>query len=238
MADVGQVEGEVLRRAGGEQVAQVEVALPVTPVLALLPSVGAIGRRMGAIDAAAADIAGHEAQAGNAEQGQVEVVTGLPGAFMGAVEVGVLDRVGEVDRVAAHEVEGGIALDLLVGEGKGLAADLVLRQQAPGQGIDGAGTGVALVAGLVQVAVERQGVRLNVQVEVALAPGVVQLRGVESGVDRRVGRQGGADEADGAAPGGGSIAVEVAVPRAGVLVLEAGEASCLEAQVGDGAAVE
>jgi hypothetical protein len=80
---------------------------------------------MGAIDAGAFDVAGHEVQAGHAKGAQVEVVTCLPRAFTRAVEVGVLDRVGEVDRIAADKIEGCVALDFLIRQAETVGSERV-----------------------------------------------------------------------------------------------------------------
>ncbi|MNP43113.1 hypothetical protein D3C76_1369130 [compost metagenome] len=64
---------------------------------------------IGQADIIAADVAGHEGQAGNSQFGEVIVVAGLPGALVGTGEVVDLHEVDQV-RVGTVDVrESGIA---------------------------------------------------------------------------------------------------------------------------------
>nr|GFD54350.1 hypothetical protein [Tanacetum cinerariifolium] len=90
------------------------------------------------------------------ERCRIQVVAHLPRLLVCTVEVGVLDRVGEVDRVASDEVEGRVAIDLLPGQGKRLRTEAVLGRQAVGGVIDGPGTLTALIQCAVKVAVQQQ----------------------------------------------------------------------------------
>ncbi len=75
-------------------------------------------------------------------------------------------------------------------------------------------------------------IRDRVQVEVGLAPGVLQLPGVQRAAERPIRRESGAGQADGSALGGGAVAAEVVMGRAVVLVVERGEAPSLQVPVG------
>src|SRR5687768_12643205 len=128
--------------------------------------------RTGAVDGAAPDITGHEAQTGNSISAEVEVVACLPGAFVGAVEVGVFDRVGQVYGVAADEVEWCVAIDALPGQGKGMSLNGVFARQTVGGVVDGTGQRLAAVLRAIQVGVEEPSGPFQVQIAVVLPPGV------------------------------------------------------------------
>jgi len=155
--DMRHLHRQILRRARLHDGFQIDIALPVFAAVTLLRLVTAAVRiervvgaalgRVGAVDVAAADVAGHEVQAGNAQGAEVEVVARLPGAFVGAVEIGVFDRVGEVDRVAADEIERCVAIDLLPAEHYRVGAEGVFAGEAERGVVDGAGQRSAGVAG-------------------------------------------------------------------------------------------
>src|SRR5690606_21339992 len=67
------------------------------------------------VDVAAAHVAGHEVQTGNAQTLEVVVIAGLPGTFVPGVEVDHLHRVGQVDRVV-RIIKAGITAHALVGD--------------------------------------------------------------------------------------------------------------------------
>ncbi|MNN75793.1 hypothetical protein D3C81_1921200 [compost metagenome] len=94
---------------------------------------------------------------------------------MGAIEVGILDRIGKVDGVAADKIERGVAVDLLVGEGETMACGGVFASQAVGSVINGSGHRLAIIPGVVNVAVDEYAGLLQVQVAIVLVPGVTQL---------------------------------------------------------------
>ncbi|MNG18384.1 hypothetical protein D3C84_1024470 [compost metagenome] len=94
---------------------------------------------------------------------------------MGAIEVGILDRIGKVDGVAADKIERGVAVDLLVGEGETMACGGVFASQAVGSVINGSGHGLAIVPGVIKVTVEEYTGLLQVHVAIVLVPGVTQL---------------------------------------------------------------
>ncbi|PNG62158.1 hypothetical protein SC81_22940, partial [Vibrio vulnificus] len=79
------------------------------------------------------------------------VVAGLPGFLARTVEVGVLDGVGEEDRVAAGAgtvaaeadvVERLVAMHLLVGQGEGVGVQGIRARQGPGGVADVASLGL------------------------------------------------------------------------------------------------
>ncbi|MCY1523169.1 hypothetical protein D9M68_580570 [compost metagenome] len=132
---------------------------------------------MTVVDVIAVDVAAHEAQAGHAEGGQVQVIAQLPGAFVGGVEVQHLHRVGEEDRgaalaVEAQIVEGLVAVHPLVGQGQAVRALAVAGRQRPGGVVDLARQPLPLVLGAVEVEVESQGAP-GVQVQALAGAGVV-----------------------------------------------------------------
>ena len=100
----------------------IALALGVLPVFAQ-NDVG-----IGAADMPGGDVAGHEAQAGYAEGAHFETIADLPGLLARAVEVGVLDGVGQEDRVTVVEaihhdvVHRFVAVIALMGEGELMGA--------------------------------------------------------------------------------------------------------------------
>lgn len=151
----------------------------------------------------------------------------LPRALAGAVEVGIFDRVGQVDGVAADEIEGSVAVDFLIGQGERLGIEPVLADQAIGCGVDGPGNGLAIVAGVIQVAVEEQFAKCGMQVGIVLAPGIAQLGGVERAAQGLAGEQVGADEVDGAVASRRAIPGKITLAGRGVLILERTEVARL-----------
>jgi len=245
---MGQSQGEVPGRAGLHDVMQVYVALPVPATIALLGLVKAGGRvkgvvrsplgGLGTVDASAGDVAGHELQPRQAEGTEVKVVACLPGAFMGAVEIGVLDRIGQVDGIATNEVEGRVAVDFLIGEGERLGCKGVLARQAVGAVIDCACYGLAVVLGVVKVAVKQQPGLCPVQVGIVLTPGVAQFAGIKGTAKRMLFEQVGTDEFDTTLAGVRTVACEIALAGGRVLVLERGEVTGQQMQLIDLTAVD
>ncbi|MNV55523.1 hypothetical protein D3C71_1477570 [compost metagenome] len=166
---------------------------------------------MGAVDLVAGDVAGHELQAGYPEGSQVQVITNLPGAFVGAVEVGVLDRVGQVDGIATDEIEWRITVDFLIGQGETMGAQRVFTGQAVRRVVDGTGQRLTSVPGVIEVGVEEHPGLLEVQVAVVLMPGVGQIRGIQGAANRALGKQIGADKRNAAGLGIGAITEKVAL---------------------------
>lgn len=78
---------------------------------------------------------------------------------MRAVEISVLDRVGQVDGIITDEVEGCVAVDFLIGEGEGLGSGGVFARQAVGAVIDRSCYGLAIILSVVKIAVEARMVR-------------------------------------------------------------------------------
>ncbi|MNF59058.1 hypothetical protein D3C84_406380 [compost metagenome] len=130
---------------------------------------------------------------------------------MGAVEVGVLDRVGEVDGVATNEIEWRVTVDFLIGQGETMGADRVSAGQAIRRIVDGTGQRLAGVPGVIEVGVEEHFGLLEVQVAVVLMPGVGQIRGIQGAANRALGKQIGADKRNAAGLGVGAITEKVAL---------------------------
>ena len=111
-------ERQVLGRAALHHVLDLHVAFPAALVgqrvaVGVGAHVDAVGIRIIGVPALA--IAGHEAQPRHAEGGHVEVVAEHQRAFLGRVEVAVLDRVVQVDGVGlAQVVEVVVAVVALV----------------------------------------------------------------------------------------------------------------------------
>lgn len=248
MGHLGHLHGQILDRSRLHGVVQIDIPLPMTSAVPLLrdelagvrikwvvrPTLGG----MGAVDAAAGDVASHEFQSRDAESAQVEVVAGLPGALAGAVEICVLDGVGQIDRVAAHKVEWRVAVDFLIGQREPLGAEGVLARQAVRRVINPAGHGVAVILNVVDVAVQKEPGLLQMQVGVVLTPGVAQLGRVQSTAQRLVFEQLSSEKTDVASGGAHPITAEVPFAGRGILILERGEAPGLQMHVGELLAVE
>ncbi|MNE64934.1 hypothetical protein D3C80_1603740 [compost metagenome] len=109
-----------------DDIAGFEIGLEFAIVAAVLTGVGTAGD-MAAIDVEAAQVTRHERQAWHAIARHVQVVAQLPGFFAGAVEVGILDGIGQEHRAACaagiaepQVVEWLITPHLLVSQGEGV----------------------------------------------------------------------------------------------------------------------
>ncbi|MNS29348.1 hypothetical protein D3C72_613450 [compost metagenome] len=155
----------------------------------------------GAIDLITFDIAGHEAQPRYAERGHVQVITSLDGALVGGVEVGVLNRVGQPDRVHTDVVEILVAIDLLISQGELVGPQGIGRLCRPARGVQFTGTRFALVLGLIgrQAKIQRllisQRDRIGGTAEV-LTPDIDGLTGVRHQAEVAVDFIGAANEVD------------------------------------------
>lgn len=228
-----QGHAEALGRAGGEGVAQRQVAFPVLGVLAIGVVEVAVARAVrvdpGQVGLATA-VGGAELPVRGGEEGQAGLVLDLPRALAGAVEVGVLHGVAFVEEgpvVLRDEVERGVAIDLLQAEAQRLAA---AGQGQPGVVevvVDPAELAAALVAGLVVMQPGRQGQLAGkpprlAEAEVVLVPDIRQAAAVE----RRLAAAGGA--VAGAQPGdvrafaiGGDTALGAVAVAAGEMTVAA-----------------
>src|SRR5471030_453837 len=98
-------ERQVFERAFLNNVFGFQVGFEVVTVVAVTVSaVRAICGHTIAVDAFTVSVTGHEAQAWYAVLSHFQVITQLNRTFFRAVEVGVLDRVGQENRVAAAVV--------------------------------------------------------------------------------------------------------------------------------------
>ncbi len=153
-------------------VLEFDVALP----LAAIAAAAVLGVITG-------DIARQEGQAGDADRGEVVVVTRLPGALVSVGEIVDLDEVDQV-RVAAVDVGiAGVTVHLLIGEADLVATQAVAHHAVPGLVVDLAGIGCAgvITDHQAQVGGQRRilAQRLHsLQIEEVLTIDVVQLGGV------------------------------------------------------------
>lgn len=138
----------------------------VRAVVTVVARIGAVIRRVGAIDIRTVDIAPHETQSRHAITGHVQVITDPPGLFARPVEVPPLHRVGQVDRVAAFAravvagadvVKRCVAMHFLERQRQRMRLqERVRRRQRVGGVVDRPGLGAAGVEGAVEVAVQRE----------------------------------------------------------------------------------
>src|SRR5471032_2518063 len=185
-------ERQVFCRTGLNHILGFKVGFVVFAIRAVLTSVSAVGRSVGTIDTATADITGHEAQTWYAESCHVQVVTSLPRTLARTVEVRVLDGVAQEDRVATlvvvadtDVVERRVTVNFLESQGQG-----VCRQERVGNGtgergvVDAACFCSAGISGAIQVGVKCQRLAISqwqcvVQVSVVLVPDVLQLGAIQ-----------------------------------------------------------
>ncbi|MNG08314.1 hypothetical protein D3C84_916620 [compost metagenome] len=92
-----------------------------------------------AIDLTAAYISGAHGQARQPPEAGIQIVAGLPGLFIGCVEVRELDGVADEDRTTGDVVERRVSIDLLISEAEAVGALGVSGHQAPGGIVDPAG---------------------------------------------------------------------------------------------------
>ncbi|MNZ99720.1 hypothetical protein D3C78_1190580 [compost metagenome] len=132
MGGLHHVEGQILGRAALHDVGSPKIALPVLAVAGAVEVAVLRRGRFGAVDVRAAHVAGGEAQAGDADADEVEVVARLPGTLVGVVEVGDLGGAVQLDVVGVpHVVERRVAVDAGVGKGEGVSADAEADAGAP-----------------------------------------------------------------------------------------------------------
>ncbi len=140
---VAQLEAKVFQWAALDDVGDVGVALP-----------GLAFAGAGAtVDVVTGDVAGHQAQPGNAHGGEVVVVADLPGTLVLVTEIVDLQQVDQRVIATGDVGETGIAAHVLVTAGEGMSAMLVGEQRAEGVVVDVA---AAIVGGahIAQVGLE------------------------------------------------------------------------------------
>ncbi len=236
MSGLTHTQGEVLGRAGLHHVLGFEIAFPMFLVVAGPAGEGAIRIGLGAVDVVTFDVTRHNSQARHAEAGHVQVVTNLQGTLVGRVEVGVLHRVRQPDRVAADVVEELVAVDLLVGQAQLVRAKAVGTLERVGQGVEVAGQGLALIVGLVGNQVEAQGLvvaqrQAVIEVAEVLAPDVFGFAAVEHHAEVVVDGVATTEEVDAAGFDFGVFSGQRAVGVARVATVDRGEVTGLEGEV-------